>query len=205
MSQNPKDQALALAAVVQACHLVDILSKTGKIDLQQLQPLVDSLFEFDPDSTAAVYGGTDKLACGLKVLSRILSGKAGKEYGDTLRYVMGVLHLEKKLEKNPQMLPTIRSRLEHISFKNEHFSDNIDSISASISGAYQDTLSTLNYRIQVSGSMQHLQNTRVSDQIRTLLFTAVRAAILWRQLGGRRWQLIIGRHKLNQAIRALSL
>lgn len=203
MSHSSKDQALALAAVVQACHLVDILSKTGKIDLQLLQPLVDSLFEFDPSSTAAVYGGTDKLTDGLEALSRILSGKAGSEYGDTLRYVMGVLHLEKKLQKNQQILPTIRSRLEHISFKNEHFSDNINDITASISGAYQDTLSTLNYRIQVSGSMQHLQNTQVSDQIRTLLFAAVRSAILWRQLGGQRWQLIIGRRKLNQAIQEL--
>lgn len=203
MSSSPRDQVIALAALVQACNLVDKLSKTGQIDNAQLRPLIDSLFEFSPASTEATYGGTDRLSEGIKILSEILAGKAGKQYGDTLRYTMGVLHLEKKLAANQKMLPIIRDRLEHISFKNEHFSDEISSITASLSGAYQDTLSTLNYRIQVSGSMQHLQNTQISDQIRTLLFAAVRSAMLWRQVGGRRWHLILGRRRLNQAIKQL--
>ena len=44
--------------------------------------------------------------------------------------------------------------------------------------------------------MRYLQQSANAAKIRTLLFAGVRAARLWRQLGGSRWQLVFGRRKL---------
>ncbi|NJN52070.1 MAG: lysogenization regulator HflD [Gammaproteobacteria bacterium] len=54
-----------------------------------------------------------------------------------------------------------------------------------ISAIYQSTLSTLSRRIQVRGVPALLAQDSVAAKVRTLLLAAVRAAWLWRQLGGR--------------------
>ncbi len=43
-----------------------------------------------------------------------------------------------------------------------------------------------------------------ADIIRALLLAGIRAAFLWRQLGGRRWRLLLQRKKLLQASQNLS-
>ena len=45
---------------------------------------------------------------------------------------------------------------------------------------------------------------RNADIIRALLLSGIRAAFLWRQLGGRRWSLLLRRKKLLQAAQSLS-
>ena len=81
-------------------------------------------------------------------------------------------------------MAVVRARLEHTSFRAEHFSNNVGELCHSISGIYQDTLSHQRFRIKVTGSSQHLQDSRNADIIRALLLAGIRAAFLWRQLGG---------------------
>ena len=82
------------------------------------------------------------------------------------------------------MMSVVHSRLEHTSFKAEHFSGHVNDVCHSVSGIYQDTLSKLRFRIKVSGSAQHLQDGVNADIIRALLLAGIRSAFLWRQLGG---------------------
>ena len=98
----------------------------------------------------------------------------------------------------------VRSRLEDTSFRAEHFANNVNSLCHSVSGIYQDTLSQLKFRIKVTGSAQHLQNQQNADVIRALLLSGIRSAFLWRQLGGRRWKLIMQRKRLLQTSQNLS-
>ncbi len=200
MKQNKADQTIALAALLQACYLVDQLSKNGSVPSENMRPLIDSLLNFSPESTAAVYNGAQNITPGLTIVNDVLSGKTASGYAEALRYAMGIMHLEKKVRHNNEMLSTIRNRLEHVEFRSNHFSEHIDDIAPAIASIYVDTLSTLKYRIQVSGSMLHLQDKLVADKIRCLLFAAVRAAILWRQVGGRRWQLLLSRRSILNSV-----
>jgi len=65
-------------------------------------------------------------------------------------------------------------------------------------------MSTLPYRIKVTGSAQHLNNPQVADVVRTLLLCGVRAAFLWRQLGGSRLNLMISRGMIRETAARLS-
>jgi high frequency lysogenization protein len=62
----------------------------------------------------------------------------------------------------------------------------------------------MKFRIKVTGSAQHLQNPQNADIIRALLLSGIRAAFLWRQMGGRRWKLLLQRGKLLTASQNLS-
>ena len=45
----------------------------------------------------------------------------------------------------------------------------------------------------------------VQDKIRACLLAGIRSAVLWRQVGGSKWQLLFHRKKLVQAARQLYL
>ena len=78
-----------------------------------------------------------------------------------------------------------------------------DNVVSNIADIYSDTISTFQYRIQVTGNYNYLQQNRVANQVRALLLTAIRSAILWRQLGGSRWQFLFYRKPMLLACRAL--
>ena len=201
---NLEQQALALAGVAQAARLVDQISKTGSYPLDFLETSIHSLFVFTPESAADIFGGVPGVKLGLHNLSNLLADKNARENQDLVRYVFSLLYLERKFAANADMMAVVRSRLEHTSFRAEHFSNNVGELCHGISGIYQDTLSQHRFRIKVTGSVQHLQNPKNADIIRALLLAGIRAAFLWRQLGGHRWRLLLQRKQLLQASQNLS-
>lgn len=201
---NLQQQAIALAGVAQAARLVDQVSKTGSYPIEFLEPSIHSLFVFDTEDVADIYGGLPGVKLGLHNLSNLLANQKAEENREVVRYVFGLLYLERKFSGNRDMMTIVRNRLEHTSFRAEHFASNVNSLCHSVSGIYQDTLSKQKFRIRVTGSAQHLQNEQNADIIRALLLSGVRAAFLWRQLGGRRWKLLWQRKRLLHASQNLS-
>ena len=201
---NLEQQTVALAGVAQAARMVDQISKTGSYPLEFLEPSVHSLFEFEADSVEDVFGGLPGVKLGLHNLSSLLASRQAQENHDVVRYVFSLLYLERKFAANREMMSVVHSRLEHASFRAEHFANHVHDLCHSVSGVYQDTLSHLKFRIKVNGSAQHLQNTQNADVIRTLLLAGIRSAFLWRQLGGRRWKLVVQRKQLLKASQNLS-
>ena len=199
-----EQQTIALAGVAQAARLVDQISKTGSYPLEFLEPSIHSLFEFDSDSVEGIFGGLPGIKLGLHNLSSLLASRQEQENRDVVRYVFSILYLERKFATDPGMMSVVRTRLEHTSFRAEHFASHVNDLCHSISGIYQDTLSKQKFRIKVTGSSQHLQDEKNADVIRALLLAGVRSAFLWRQLGGRRWKLVMQRKRLLQASQNLS-
>ncbi len=201
---NLEQQAIAMAGVAQAARIVDQVSKTGTYPLEFLESSIHSLFVFAPGSAVDLYGGLPGVKLGLHSLSTLLEDKDARENQEFVRYVFSLLYLERKFSADSDMMSVVRSRLEHTSFQAEHFSSNVNTLCHSVSGIYQDTLSKQRVRIRVTGSSTHLQNTQNSDVIRAVLLAGVRAAFLWRQLGGKRWRLLLQRRKLLRVAQTLS-
>lgn len=199
-----EQQALALAGVAQAARLVDQLSRTGSYPAEFLQASIHSLFRFEAEDAAAVFGGSAGVKLGLDTLSTLLANRQGQESREVTRYLFALLHLERRFAADPEMMGVVHSRLRHASFKAEHFSDNVGEVCHSIAGIYADTLSQLRFRIKVTGSAQHLQDRQTADKVRALLLAGIRSAFLWRQLGGRRWKLVLQRRRLLVTSEALS-
>ena len=199
-----EEQVLALAGVAQVARLVEQISKTGDYPAEFLTPIINSLFVFDPQSTAEVYGGVTHLKLGLHNLANMLASRDRAEGQDMVRYLFSILHLERKFAADANMTAVVRSRLEHTQFKSDYFSKHVHEVCHSLSAIYQDTLSTFKFRIKVTGSMQQLQNQTNADLIRALLLAGIRSAFLWRQLGGARWKLALQRKKVLHTAQNLS-
>jgi len=196
-------QAVALAAVVQSAMLVDLLSREGTAPAADMQALSESLFRLEWDRVEEVFGGLPRLRRGFDALADMLEHGAGTEHRSALRYTLAMLHLGRILGRDRASMEAIRNKLGHAALKQAHFSSRFDEIAASLASVYQDCVSPMRFRIQVSGSAKHLQDPRVAERIRALLLCGLRAAVLWRHLGGRRTRLVMERQALRAAVARL--
>ncbi|MEH6551213.1 MAG: high frequency lysogenization protein HflD [Pseudomonadales bacterium] len=191
-----RDQAIALAGVAQAALAVYDIAHTGSADQAIVEPLIKSLFVFDPEDTESVYGGIDQLTPGIASLKKLLGNDRTQAHKEQLNYVMGMIYLQHKLSKQPETLDIIKTRLDHAILHSEHFATDHSVVHHNLAGIYQDTISTQGFRIQVAGNPTHLQQENNAAAIRALLLSGIRSAILWRQLGGSRIKLIWQRKRL---------
>lgn len=200
MSKNWQDITIALAGVFQAAALVEQVAKTGHTPPEAYKCSIESMLDLNPESTLAVYGGNlENLRTGLEVMRELLRPNSQK-YRDTLRYGLGVLHLQKKLAGRRDMLGVIGSRLEQVSQQAQHFTSTHENVIANLGTLYTETLSTFRFRIQVNGDYNYLQQQRIANQVRALLLASVRSAILWRQVGGNRLQLLFYRKHIAEQV-----
>ena len=199
------ERSLALSAVFQAASLVDDLAKTGHISAGDLQIMADSLLVREASTAIAVYRDTANLQIGVTALTRMLKRKRMKNIDDILRYVMSLLYLQRKLLKNKDMIKVVANRLDHAANQLEHFASNHDNVIANLADIYTDTISTFRFRVQVTGDHNYLTQQRIANQIRVLLFSGIRAAMLWKQFGGSRFHLLFYRKRLLDNLPSLRL
>ncbi|GAB6387987.1 high frequency lysogenization protein HflD [Stutzerimonas marianensis] len=196
-----QEQLIALGAVFEAAALVDRIARTGQAPNAAMASLLGSLLVREEKPALDIYGGDDlNLREGYRALVGALERDTSSLQREPLRYALAMIGLERQLDKRSDMLQVIGSRLDQIQAQADHFGLTHENVIASFGGLYQDTLSTFRQRIQVQGDMRHLQQPDNAAKIRALLLAGIRAARLWRQLGGHRWQMIFSRRKMLDAL-----
>lgn len=203
LNKPTHEQALALAAVFQACQLVDNLANTGTVSTSDTQVCMAALLNQDPSSIEDLYGPRESLQCGITAMTTLLGDRQASEMFSsvTLSYALTVLTVERQLSKQKAMLDRVAAGLENAKRQAEHFSNTHDNVFANLASLYQTTLSTLRQRIQIKGNATYLQQPKIAERIRCLLFSAVRSAYLWHQLGGRKYHLVLYRKALVAALK----
>ena len=196
-SRPTQEQALALAAVFQACELVAELAHGGEVDSTKLEMAMTAQLNQTPDSLADLYGPVANLTTGINSMSSFMGPQASNaRHPEVMRYAISVLYLARKLSANKVMLGKIAEGIAGAARQAQHFSPTHDNVIGNIDSLYQSTVSTMRLRIQVGGSGNYLQQPAIAQRIRCLLFMAVRSAFLWQQLGGTRIHLMLHRKNL---------
>ncbi|MDT8404948.1 high frequency lysogenization protein HflD [Sulfuriflexus sp.] len=203
MSGTITDRVLAMAGIVQACRCVQQIARHGMTDAEALTASINSLFVTEAETTEAVYGGREKLLPGLRLAEKLFDNKQDAESVEVMRYCLMVIQLERSLMKKPAMLAQVGDGIDNARSQAEHFSTTHSNVLANLAGLYTDTLSELNPRIMVNGDQVHIGNSENVNRIRSLLLAAVRSAVLWRQKGGTRLQLIFTRKRYLNEIKRI--
>lgn len=195
-----KDRALALAGLLQAVQLVQQMAQTGQAETQPLAACIDSLFRFDADTPEAVYGGAANLAPGLGRLINQLEGGAGRDAALT-RMSMTVLHLERRFINHHGAVDAVRAGLEEAARQHAHWGPTHPTVLARLGELYAREVSPIGPRVLVQGNPVYLGQPDLVGDVRATLLAAIRAAVLWRQLGGSYWDFLFGRRAMVQAAR----
>ncbi len=219
MSRAHDEQAIALAAMFQAASLVDQIANRGMVAQNSLETSIYSLFVTNPKTTEDIFGGIHdlpfNLSMGLKALNDVVEKKKDTKGNNITNYVLSMIMLEQKLSKNKEMLNIMGKRIDEIKEKARYFNPEDDNpldnpasfthsnVIANVASLYQETISSFSFRIQVGGDPRHLQNAENAARIRALLLAGIRAAMLWRQVGGKRWHLLFFRSRLRPSLRKI--
>ncbi|MCV6587789.1 MAG: high frequency lysogenization protein HflD [Marinobacterium sp.] len=221
MSRRHDEQTIALAALFQAAALVDQIATRGMVAQNNFESSIYSLFVTNPGSTEEIYGGASELpynlSLGLRNLQDLVDRSKAEQNRNVTNYALSMIHLERKLSSDPKMLRHLGGRIDQVReqarfFDEDYNGDPMDSPSvlahpnvvANLASLYQETLSTFKFRIQVGGDPRLLQNSENAAKIRALLLAGIRAAMLWRQVGGRRWHLLFFRSRIRPSLKKLN-
>lgn len=191
------EQTLTFAAICQVAHLVQLCSRSGNVDQEELTTLLNSILNTSPENTLTVYGGnSENLRHGLQLVVAHLGDKSKQKDPELTRYIVSLINLERKLIKNPQALATLGERIIQTKRQLEHFDINSETMLGSFASIYSDVISPLGARIQVAGEPAILKQTNNQHKIRSLLLAGIRATVLWRQVGGKRRNILFSRAKI---------
>ena len=195
MHSQQSYRVMALAAVCQAVELVRLLSREPASEVGQLDVMLNSITVVDADNPLQIYGDWDNLKLGYEVLNLQLGHQTSKDVEIT-RYIAGILTLERKLHKKRGAMDQLSQRITDLQRQLTHFDLMDNNILANIASIYTEVVSPLGNRIQVTGLPQYLKVQNTQYKIRALLLAAIRAAVLWRQLGGKRRHFLLSRQAI---------
>lgn len=197
---------LALAGVCQAAALVKQVARDGRVDENAYEASLSSILVTEPDSAQQVFGSLNNVKIGYQTLLAQLSDKSTTKDTELTRYIAGILGLERKLAKKPDAMAELGKRITHVQRQLAHVSFENQQIVGSLASIYSDVVSPLAPRIQVAGNPDHLRQPVNQQRVRALLLAGVRAAVMWRQMGGRRRQILFNRKRIvDSASQALKL
>jgi high frequency lysogenization protein len=182
--------------------MVQQIARTGMYEQGAFEASIKSIFTLDSATPEGAYEGIDNIGYGARVLLNQLGPKkpdsadARTKEIEVTKYVIGVLVLERKLIKRNDLLNIITKGVEKATAQLEHFPITHDNVIANLADIYTQTISTLQPRIMVNGEQNFVSNTNNANKIRALLLSAIRSAVLWRQCGGTRWQMLFNRKSI---------
>lgn len=201
---NPwRDRVLALAGVLQAARLVQDIAWRGQWDEDAARASLGSVMRLDAGTTDAVFGGRDGVQLGLRAFHDQITNRHGRRDVELLRYTVALMHLERRFMRRADLLWTVREGIRVIAETRDGLPVEHADVVQCLAELYRSTLSTVPPRILVNGDPGILHNERQAARIRALLLAGLRAAVLWRQLGGRRWQLLFQQDRLARTSHAL--
>ena len=132
---------------------------------------------------------------GYELIQNQLGDGSNKDV-ETTRYLVGILALERKLARSPNGLGMLAERINQVHRQLNHFNITDEQVVANFASIYSDVISELGPKLQISGNPAFLKQTKVQNKIRALLLAAMRSAVLWRQLGGKRRHLVFARKSI---------
>lgn len=199
MSFSIDDRVLALAGIAQALQQVRRIAETGHSEAAVVTTAMDSIMRIDADSPAEVFGGTRTLEPGLRLLRDYFRNQGKDEM--LPRLALAVLQLERRFVRDNAAVAKVTDGIGRATDQaRELGNSNHPEVLAAMGTLYADTISQLKPRIMVQGNPHYLGQPGVVSEIRALLLAAVRAAVLWRQLGGSYWELLLSRRGMAEAV-----
>lgn len=196
-----------LCALAMAAHQVDRLANTGLVHYDELKVLIQSTLNLTPNTPLDVYDNDiDSLRPGSRLLREMLGRGGNRKYPETIRYFISLMQVERQLDKQPKLLEKLRGHLEVAVSQAGELGPTNESVIETLNTAYQETISTLKFRIMVTGNHgRHLQQGNNPAKVRALLLSGVRAAMLYRQLGGGRLSLLFQRSRIFKDLESIQL
>ncbi|MGN1281806.1 MAG: lysogenization protein HflD [Succinivibrio sp.] len=202
-----KSESIALAALFQCCTQIQRVATTGYYDENAVSCVMRAVFVTNPKTVEDIYDPA-KLVVGFKQLTDSLGKSDITKTADTIvitKMALKVITLANNIERNEKINTRLSEKVDELA--DSILQDNPDLLDSDVSNdtilsdenirncghIYQSLISPNFAKLIIYGEERFLRNTENQDKIRALLLCAIRAVVLWRQVGGKRRYLIFRR------------
>jgi high frequency lysogenization protein len=187
---------IALAGLCQAAALVKQIARNKEFDNKALMTSLNSISITDSENTEQVFGDTHQLTLGYETLLAQLSNQSTNKDVEITRYIANLLSIERKLSASTKTMASLGERIFNIQRQRLHLDINDSQMLSNLASIYTDVVSPVTRKIQVAGDPEILKRTDTQHRVRAILLAGVRAAVLWRQLGGKRRHILFNRQQI---------
>ena len=196
MQNRETERDLAFAGVCQAAALVQMTARKGQVPQADFEATIGSIVMIDADNTEEIFGGIQSLGLGFSTIIAQLGNTPLEKNPEITRYVAGILSLERKISSKDKVMQSLSERISQIKRQQTHIDLFDNQMVSNLASIYADVISPAGPKIQVAGDPAMLQQNSNQNKVRALLLAGIRAAVLWRQLGGKRRQILFNRKKI---------
>lgn len=193
-----RERVLALAGLAQALKQVRRIAETGQADAAVLETALDSVFRLDAESPESVYGDARALTPGLRLLHEYFTSRGSDD--QLPRLALSVTQLERRFVRDGAMAQRVHDGLLAAAAAAARLGSTHPEVLAALGSLYADTVSQLRPRVMVQGNPHYLAQADIVAEIRAVLLSALRSAVLWRQMGGSLWDFLLRRRQMLGAI-----
>ncbi len=201
-----RDATIAFAGMLQVGELVRQTATSGNCSQQAARASLDSIFNLQPSSTEAVYGGLEGVRLGLRVMVELFGPRNSQDSLISLNYALGLGKLARAVQRDRTRQDALGREISLVESAWRDTEEPLDDcVVSQLADVYERHISSLPFRLTVSGKPEYLRQTEKVAFVRALLLAGVRSAFLWQQVGGRQWRLLFQRRRmLHQAEQLLA-
>jgi high frequency lysogenization protein len=190
---------IALAGLCQAAALVKQVARSNELDSQALMTSLNSITITTSDNTEQVFGDVNHLALGYQTILSQLSHQSTNKDVEITRYIANLLSIERKLSSSEKTMSMLGERISNIQRQQLHLDITDGQMLRNLASIYTDVVSPTARKIQVAGDPDILKRPDSQHRVRAILLAGVRAAVLWRQLGGKRRHILFSRQQILES------
>lgn len=191
MDEKVINSCLAFTAMCQCCELVTRISKNESVTLDDYKTVFEGIAIVDAEQASDIYPNRRGLRIGAEMYEDALRGQ--RKNTPMTNYLFAVINLSINLMRNKKALAELGQAINTLPQAFEFFALDDPKLHEKLALIYKDIISPIGPKVVILGDKQTLSDPAAQNLIRALLLAAVRATVLWRQVGGRRRQLIFGR------------
>lgn len=187
---------IALAGLCQAAALVKQIARSNEFDSQALATSLNSITITSSDNTEQIFGDVNHLALGYQTLISQLSNQSTNKDVEVTRYIANLLSIERRISSSKKTMAALGERISNIQRQQLHLEITDNQMLRNLASIYTDVVSPAARKIQVAGDPEILKLPDNQHRVRAILLAGVRAAVLWRQLGGKRRHILFSRQQI---------
>lgn len=207
-----KSETIALAALFQCCTQIQRVATTGYYDEFAAACVMRAVFVTNPKTVEDIYN-PQRLKVGFKQLIDSFGKSDISKTADTIvitKMALKIITLANSIERNEKIFLRLSENIDELTdkflaqepeFLDEGVSNETVLKEENIRNCghiYQSLISPNFAKLIIYGEERFLRDTSNQDKIRALLLCAIRAVVLWRQVGGRRRYLLFRRKDILQ-------
>ncbi len=201
MSNNTYAETIALAAVFQSAAQIQKVARFGQVDEAAIAPLMRALIITNPNTVEDIY----KPSTMLPGLNQLLTSLYPKEAtqpknAELIKIAFSIMSLETNLERQTMVFKQLDSEVDKLRNQVLGIHSNYETAEDNIlvdydiiklySNIYSGLISPNFPKLIIYGEESYLSRTEFQVMIRALLLSGIRAAMLWHQVGGKRYSLM---------------